>query len=458
MSDWLPNAGPQLEFLSSEAYEVLYGGAAGGGKTDAILMGALDPDCIAHPKYKAILFRRTVPELEETFIPRSKVWFPRSGAVYRSNPIHEWTFPSGAKIRFGYLDRDDDVQQYQSAEFDYIGFDELTHYSEFQYTYMQSRLRGSMDLPKLMRAGSNPGGGGHEWVQKRWGPWLGGPDWTGPRAEPGEALWVLNTDDGPMWVPRGTQDAESRVFIPAKLDDNPKLDPGYRRRLMGLDPLSRAQLLHGNWLIRASPGLFFKREWFKFADVAPGPSEGRTLRFWDRAATEELESSTGKPKNDPDWTVGVKMMLTWDGRIYILDVQRFRESPGQVKRRVKATAELDGREVGIRFSIDPGSAGKFEFADWLITLNGWDVQGAPESGDKISRAKPISAQVEGGNVYLVRAPWNQPLIDELEAFPTKGVHDDQVDGLSGAHAFLTGDPVAQLNEKFVTARKSLRGD
>src|SRR4029077_4244218 len=139
-------------------------------------------------------------------------------------------------------------------------------------------------------------------------PWLGpateeADTYSGPRALPGQVLFYMNSKEGENWVPRGTPGALSRVFIPARLSDNPYLteDSTYAQQLMGLDPVLYAQLGEGNWLIRPAAGLYFKREWFETVEAVP--SGARFVRYWDLAGTEEQEQ--GKKKNDPDWTVGV---------------------------------------------------------------------------------------------------------------------------------------------------------
>jgi hypothetical protein len=195
--------------------EAFYGGAAGGGKSDALLMAALQYADV--PDYHALLIRRTLPELAlpSAIMARSQEWLQGTGAAWHETR-KRWTFPSGATLTFGYCKRELDVYQYQGAEFDFIGFDELTQFSEFQYTYLFSRLRRSAGskVPGRMRSASNPGGVGHGWVKKRF----------------------------------ITKRAADVVFIPAKLRDNPHLDRvSYERNLRKLSPLLAQQLLEGDW-------------------------------------------------------------------------------------------------------------------------------------------------------------------------------------------------------------------
>lgn len=428
LREWRPFPA-QIPFLESDAREALYGGAAGGGKSDALVLGALRH--IDNSKYTAIIFRRTFPELEGKIIPVTREWYPCAGGKYDGSK-HIWTFPSGARVILAHLQHEDDAKIYQGHEFQYIGFDELTHFTEGQYTYLLSRLRTSVGLPLFVRAGTNPGGVGHEWVFRRWSPWLDSrSDYEGVRARPGEKLRFENTTAGEVYCDTGRF---SRVFFPAYSKDNPYLNADYDATLMGLDVVTREQLLNGNWLIRPAPGLLFRRSMFKFLDAAPVDVRAR-VRFWDRAATEE------KKANDPDWTVGVKMSRLHSGQFCIENVVRLRASPANVEKTILATAALDGRETEVHLPQDPGSAGKFEASYYVNALAGYIVKAVPESGDKVSRAQPFSAQCEAGNVSMVRGAWNEPYLQILEAFPSKGIHDDDVDASSGAFKALARPPI-----------------
>lgn len=430
---WKPNPGPQTRFLALGCYEALYGGAAGGGKSDALLAGALRH--VDKPRYKAIIFRRTYPELERSIIERSRQIIPAAfpGVKYNEQK-HAWRFPSGALLFFGHLEHEHSVMDHQGAEYQYIGFDELTHFTESQYRYMLSRGRSVDGIPVRIRGATNPGGSGHEWVFKRWAPWLD-PE-SQVKANPGEVLYFINTPDGERFVEKGTLDheglpAQGRVFVPALLEDNPKGDPTYAAKLANLDPVRREQLRNGNWLIKPAKGLYFKRGWFKFVDAPPAEVVAR-VRYWDLA---------GSP--DGDWAVGVKMSKAAGGIYTIEDVMRLRGTPGDVRAAVMSTAELDGRDVPVVIEQDPGQAGKDQVASYVRDLAGWTVRGKPKRVDKVTAAGPFSSQVQAGNVRLVRNQvWNEPYISELESFP-EGEHDDQVDASSGAFGEVAAPPVAE---------------
>ncbi len=429
---WQPNPGPQTRFLASTAFEALYGGAAGGGKSDALLMDALR--YIDVPGYRALLLRRTFPELLRSLIPKSFRYYLALNGKPNMSSMPQWKFPSGAVIEFGHLQHEHDVHNYQSAEYQYIGFDELTSFTEAMFVYMQSRLRGVDGIPKRMRAGTNPGGEGHDWVFRRFGPWLDKE--SAIKAKPGERLYFKNTKDGPVFCSRFESNL-SRVFYPAKVSDNPHLDEGYEEILGGLDRVSRAQLLDGNWMAKPAAGAYYKRSWFRIIDAAPSQVTGR-VRHWDLAATAPSEG------NDPDWTVGVKMARTKDGMFIIEDITRFRESPGAVEQAIRNTAEADGKGCSISIPQDPGQAGKSQSKALALLLAGFVFSSKPETGDKVTRQKPLSAQAEAGNVALVRGPWLEKFFQELEAFPSKGVHDDQVDAAAGAFDALCSDKAAWI--------------
>jgi predicted phage terminase large subunit-like protein len=190
-----------------------------------------------------------------------------------------------------------------------------------------------------------------------------------------------------------------------------------------------------------------EREWAALFQQRPRPLEGslfktamigilpaapasrRIVRAWDLAATKQMGS------RDPDWTVGVKLLRTDDGKYVVVDVVRLRGGPEEVQAAIVNTAKLDGKTVKISLPQDPGQAGKFQAAHFVKHLDGFTVEATPESGDKATRAQPIASQANVGNLMLIEAEWNRRFIDELGGFPT-ATHDDQVDALSRAHSVL----------------------
>lgn len=435
--DWVPNAGAQTQFLQCPAFEVLFGGAAGGSKTCSLVVDATRYIGQGHgAAYQAVLFRRTFEDLKKAVLLETHMVYPRLGGRYNAQD-HCWLFPGQERIWLGYLDNENDVLHWQGTQVPFVGFDEVTQFSESQYTYLFSRVRSVRGIPGRVRAATNPGGPGHDWVFRRWGPWLDPA--CDIQADPGQTLYIAIDDDGiEHIVPRdhrnqaGELDALGRCFIPSKLADNPHLnaDSQYALRLDRLDPVTRAQLKDGNWLIKPGKGLLFKRTWFAIEDHAPQAT--RWIRYWDLAATE----------GGGDWTVGVLMAITPDKTIWIVDVVRFQGSPGEVERRILETARQDGCKVPIGIPQDPGQAGKAQTVAFQKLLQGYTVRFLRETGDKVQRAGPLSAQAEPrgaehGQVKLVSAPWNLPYLQELEGFP-EWKNDDQVDASSGAFSMLSG--------------------
>lgn len=445
---WLPHEGPQEEFVGSEVRELLYGGQAGGGKSAALV--AMPLRWVGHPEFNGIILRRDTTQLVK-LLKEADALYPKAvpGAQRRmKGDAAVWRFPSGAQVRFEHCLLESDIARYDGDEFQYVGFDELTHFTLSQFTGLGARIRASVaGLPRYSRATSNPGGEGHAWVFERWRAWLdpqakipGLPDrfdeWGQhlPPARPGQVLWFHPETD--QRVQAGTPLSISRTFIPAKLSDNPSLeqnDPDYRAGIMALDPVRRAQLLRGDWLAKPGRGVYFKRGWFKMVEVAPTEVVSR-VRTWDLAATEE---TPGKKSGDPDWTVGELWSKTKAGSFILEDVIRFRGRPLEVERAILNTAKADGRKVEILLPQDPGQAGKAQAEAFVRLLAGFIVRTQRPTGDKVTRAGPFSAQVEGGNVYLVEARWNAPFFEELEAFP-EGAHDDQVDPGADAIGHLSG--------------------
>lgn len=467
------NHGPQTEFLSSTVYEVLYGGAAGGGKTWSLLLDALR--YVSKPNYRAAIFRRTGPELEY-LVDQSTSFYPSQGARFRAPRGRRfWQFPSGARIYFGSMEHEDDALKHSSYEFQYLGFDELTTFEEKQYNLLLSRVRSpSSDIACYVRSATNPIGPGYDWVLWRFRWWLYRPgerveEFAGPYAAPGEVLWVYKdpvsgeerlvdpqasfrcANCRRVWPARGPVPqpeklghgddprckhlaALSRTFIPALLRDNPPLaTTDYSARLDGLDPLTRTKLKEANWMMRAAPGNFFRREWFRFCEVPP-PRAALRVRYWDRAGTSEQDSATAA------WTVGALVSRDTDGRFYVEDVVRERLDASDVPQLVLATARRDDalhqRPVVQWLEQDPGNAGKFEVGAIIRLCAGHDVRAVRPTGDKVTRARPVAAQAAppASNVFLVRGVWNATYVDECVSFP--GGYKDQVDATSGAFFVL----------------------
>ena len=416
---WRPTAA-QRTALACGAYEVLYGGAAGGGKSDYLLTAPIR--WVHERRFRALLLRRSFPELERTLIARSRDLYARLGADYHEQR-HEWTFASGAKIAFGYLERPADALRYQGAEFQFVGFDELTHFDEASYRYLTSRVRSADGLPLRIRATTNPGGPGHEWVRSRWSPWIG----PKPDAAHGERRWYA--PDGSPCV-EGDPDALARTFFPARLADNPYLGAEYRSQLLALDPVTRAQLLDGDWDATVGEGHYFHRDWWQYLAALP-PDVEASVRAWDFGATVN---------GDP--TRGVRLHRRPAGvvpRWVVDDLVTVQGPPHEVEAAVARTAEADGRGVVISIPQDPGQAGLAQAHAFQRLLDGYRVVTKRPDKKKELRWGPVSSQVGARNVALVRAPWNAALVAEGHAAPD-GAHDDILDALADGHDELSNPP------------------
>ena len=216
----------QKKFIDAKESEVLFGGAAGGGKSYGQMVDAL-LFALKYPGSKQLVLRRTFAELDKSLIRTSLSIFPREIYSFNSSS-HTGRFKNGSVIDFGYCAAEIDVYQYQSAEYDVIRFDELTHFTESQYIYLISRVRGANSYPKQIKSSTNPGGIGHSWVKARF------------------------VDPSPAGESFKGEDGMERIFIPSLLDDNSFLakgDPGYRLRLLALPDREKKALLYGDWNI-----------------------------------------------------------------------------------------------------------------------------------------------------------------------------------------------------------------
>jgi len=239
-----PNEGPQTDFLKSADREVLFGGAAGGGKSFAMLADPLR--YMGHPSFSGLLLRHTTEELRELIVKSQELYPKVFKGIKWSERKMQWTAPSGARLWMSYLDKDEDVRRYQGLAFSWIGFDELTQWATpYSWNYMRSRLRSTAsDLPVYMRATTNPGGRGHSWVKKMFiDPSVPNHSFKATDIETGEVLKY------PSGHAKAGKSLFQRRFIPSKLSDNPYLAEGgdYETMLLSLPEQQRRRLLDGDW-------------------------------------------------------------------------------------------------------------------------------------------------------------------------------------------------------------------
>lgn len=444
-----PQAGPQTEFLATPADVAVYGGAAGGGKTWALLLQPLRH--VHNPQFACVIFRRTYPQVTNPggLWDESSTLYAGLGATSNVSSLR-WTFPKRATVRFAHLQHESDKYAWQGSQVPLICFDELTHFSQGQFLYMLSRNRSLCGVNPYMRATTNPDA--DSWVKGFLAPWVDRehPEYPYPA---GKLRWFTQDGGSIVWVDAAWRDesglpAKSLTFVPARVTDNRALmrtNPQYLANLRALSYVDQRRLLHGDWDVRPEAGKVFNRLWFEV--VAAAPAGGETVRFWDFAATAKKRAG-----DDPDWTVGV-MLRRQRGQFFVLDVQRVQAAPAEVERLVLNAALQDGPGVAIGWEVEPGSAGKMVSQRWSTLLAGFNCRGVAPSGDKLQRAQGAAAQSLAGNVRMVQGPWVGDFLSELHGFPDLP-HDDQVDAFSGAfNLLLEMAPVAPVAASVVSRER-----
>lgn len=416
-----PHPGDQQAFVQATAEIVIAGGAAGGGKTAGLLLAALGG--IAHPAYRAVIFRRTYPQITAPggLWQQSERFFPPFGGLPRLGD-HSWRFPSGANIRFGHMQNVDDWRNWKGAEMPFLGFDQLEEFEAQQVWNVLAWNRSAAGIPARMLATCNPvpeedpvGGWLHRFVA-----WWLGEDGRPDPIRVGRLRWFMRDEGGEIiWTDTPGPGRRSVTFIPAWLENNPSLrNTAYRTTLSLLPLVERERLLGGNWLIRATAGNVFNRGWFQIVDAAP--VDARRVRFWDKAGTEGAG----------DFSAGVRL-AEHAGSYYVEHVIRGQWSAQRRNQVMRQAAEFDGVEVPIWVEREGGSGGKESAEITVQDLAGWMVRADLVTGSKLARAGGFAAQAEAGNIKLVRGQWNEAYLAELHSFPD-GAHDDQVDASSGA--------------------------
>jgi predicted phage terminase large subunit-like protein len=442
----MPQEGPQQTFLGCDADIAIFGGSAGSGKSWSLLLEAMRyPSKVQG--FDTVMFRRTTVDLRRPggLWSETMKLFPHANGIPVNHRL-EWVWPGRGSVKLSHLEYDQTVLDWHGSQIGCICFDELTTFTQYQFMYLMSRNRSTTGIRPYIRASCNADAG--SWVAKLI-QWWWDPDSGYPIMERSGVVryFVRGADDALKWYdskraairdnPDHTADTiKSLTFIAARLADNPALernDPNYRGNLMMLPQVERERLLNGNWRIQPSAGLYFNRSWVKVIDIKPALIQ--SARGWDLAATPETPGGD----TDPDWTVGVKMGRTLQGMYVVLHVAFARGTPAEVERMVLNTSTQDGYGCKVNIPQDPGQAGKHQVAGFVRMLAGFPIEYSPETGDKITRFSPFSAQAEAGNVLVLRGDWNERWFQMLEGFPQLP-HDDDVDAT--ARAFQS---IAQTN-------------
>lgn len=456
-----PPSSQQLEFLGLTCEEALYGGAAGGGKSDAGLMGALQ--YVHVPGYSAGLFRRTNVDLlmPDALLDRANTWFRpavEAGKAWFDADAHTYHFETkpgaaDATIHFGYVQYERDLLRYQGSRFHYVFVDELGQWPEKYYRFLFSRIRRkkSEAVPLRMRSGSNPGGPGHSWIKARF---IEHATHIHQGTDVREDMRRRFSSRAAMPIPRVYAsppskeseelakamglEAQGAFFVPAFSDDNPGLDvASYRAQLARMMPTEREWYEKGNWDAAAS-GEYFTASSFEYVDQEPAGV--LWIRSWDFAATEL------KPGKDPDWSVGARCGFLFpvvEGkrvnapRFVVANIKRFRKEPAGTQTEVVQTAKSDGRRTRILMEQEGGSAGKTVIHNWQTqSLVGFIVEGMRKTGPKSEYWMPLARFAAKQPIVLVRGSWNQEFTDELTSLPAG--HDDQADAVSQVFAWMSG--------------------
>lgn len=334
---WEPSA-KQEKFLSLpfEIFEAFFGGSVGGGKSELLVLLPILYDWIKKPHFRGIIFRRTIPELKESLIPRSQEIYEALGATYNATD-HIWKFPSGATIKFSHLESMDDARSHDTAEFHYAAFDELTHFEEEEYTYIiSSRVRSTdPELPAVTRSASNPGNIGHAWVRSLFVE----PD---PEGEGNTVIFDEATNT-------------YRAFVRARLTDNPYLmaaDPNYINRLRRLPPAEYKAKVEGDWWVFAGQ-VFSELRLYRF----PGEplhalhviEPFKIPTFWTRFISIDWGGT------NPD--LKAKTIAGWYAIAPGGQVFKYREytSKGKINEWGADVARLSSGEKIARITLDPSA-------------------------------------------------------------------------------------------------------
>ena len=436
----MPQPGPQTEFLASPADLVIYGGAAGAGKSYALGLEGLR--FVRNlPGFVGVVLRREQAQIVKAGGLRDALrvlWTPTGAKFNGFRNAFRWE--GGGEIQLSHVSRDDTVSKFDGTEIAWLAFDELQHFTEYQFFYLTSRLRSTCGIRPYIRATCNPDA--DSWLARFLGWWI--DDEGNPIPErSGKIRWYLRDNDLIKWADSAEEilaahpaaSPQSATFIPAKLADNAILmreDPAYLGRLEALPRVERLRLLGGNWKVRPTRGDYFRASDFPRVDVVNIGEIVATVRHWDLAASVVSDSNP-----DPDYTCGVQMGRYRNGRWIVLDVICGRWRAHDRDELIVRVAQADGKACLVSLPQDPGQAGKAQVEQLTRMLQGHKVTAARETGDKATRAAPVSSQVGAKNVDLLTGHWNAEFLHMLEAFPSNSVHDDPVDALAGAFTQLS---------------------
>lgn len=453
-----PQPGPQTEFMQSPADIAIYGGAAGGGKTYALL---LEPTRHLHNKnFGAVIFRRLLPsiKIEGGMWDESQgIYAPIGGDTKKSDLL--WIWPNGVKITFAGIEYEDDKKKYHGAQIALLQFDQLEEFTESMFFYMLSRNRSVSGVKPYVRASANPQPG---WLAKFLDWWIE-DDGYANLERAGVLRWFVRVGDRIEWADTPEELIEknpdaiplSVTFIPASVYDNKILlekNPEYLANLMALPPVERARLLGdpkrgGNWKIKPSAGLLYNRGWYGIVPAVP--KGGVECLYWDLAATAKDYKSGQKPS----YTAGVSIRKV-EGEYYIRFVFAEQLSPHDVEKNFvnlsnqqARIALFDKTQFMVRWEEEPGSASKRESRRLAQLLDGIDAKGDRVTTDKFIRGRPFASNSEVGNIHLVSATWVETWLEHMHnqpEIPENDIHDAS----TGSYNILAGSRIIREVQSF----------
>lgn len=468
--------GPQTVAAESDADVLVYGGAAGSGKSYWLCIELLKYVFLAG--YVGLLMRRTYADLvgPGTIWEETRGLYPLAGGTEIGSPLH-WRFPSGAKIWAKHMAHEKDLEKlFRGTQPAVVALDEATDWPESAFWFLLNRMRTKIGIRPRMRMTCNPDP--DHWLAKFLSWWI---DDDGYPIEErsgvlrymlrhnGEIVWADAPKELHKYLDEGERPEDrilSVTFVSAKLTDNKKLleqDPAYLGKLKMLPPVEQARYLGGNWRAKAAKGDYFQRAWFNqvpatfLEQKAIGAPQERhyikRVRMYDFASTPvrgDLVPGVERPDGfvardpsecDPDWSASVLLCETRQGHYAIEDVQRYRDSPGAIRAWVVEQAKRDGHNTLVCLFKDPAQAGQDQFDSYVKALRGIArVVERPTIGlgakngtpAKERNARAASHVTYAGKVWYKPSDHLSAFFGELEDFPDKDKHDDWVDAFSGA--------------------------
>jgi len=481
-----PQKGKQELSLNIKADVVIVGGAAGSGKSQTLLMKSL---ChLDDPNYRAIYFRKTIKQLEGSggLWPEAKKMYRPFGVTVREQQ-HELIFPSGAKVTMGYMGNDNDAEMNnQGLQFTACYFDELTHFSLYQFLYLIGRLRSDADIDSFCMASCNPSPDSfvYDWVK-----WYLNDEGYPDETKCGKIRYFVIVDSEPVFADTEEELAEmfpelcyiddpetgetrfiapmSFSFVSANIFDNPALikkNPKYLANLKAQTPINRKRLLDGNWTAREEGSNYFQREWL--INVDSYPANAKCCRAWDKGSTEPCEQNP-----NPDYTAMSPRIymneglyyIVWDAHPDTVDKKdsakwtdltrvtgRFRLRSGERDMLILKQAKWDSESCHIILPIDPGAAGKVEWehSAKALTAEGFIVKKdpMPNNKSKILRFQPFATACQNGLVRVVKSSFPnketyEAYVKELESFTgersTANRKDDFADATASSFNYIS---------------------